>query len=42
LIVRGEGGEFMVPAAAGICREVSVARKEIVVDLPEGLVDLNR
>lgn len=41
LVVRGERGEFLVPVVAAICREISIARKEIVVDLPEGLMDLN-
>jgi 16S rRNA processing protein RimM len=42
LVVRGERGEFMVPLVASICRDISIARKEILVELPEGLVDLNR
>ena len=42
LVVRGGGGEFLVPFAAGICLEVSIPRREIRVDLPEGLVDLNK
>ncbi len=41
LVVKGARGEFLVPAVAPICREVSIARKVIVVDLPEGLLDLN-
>jgi 16S rRNA processing protein RimM len=42
LIVRSENGEFMVPAVAAICLEISIARKEILVELPEGLMDLNQ
>jgi 16S rRNA processing protein RimM len=42
LVVRGDKGEFMVPMAASICIGISIARKEILVDLPEGLVDLNQ
>jgi 16S rRNA processing protein RimM len=42
LVVRGDGGEFLVPMVASICREISLARREITVDLPDGLVDLNR
>lgn len=42
LVVQGEHGEFLVPAVGAICREISISRKEIVVDLPEGLMDLNR
>jgi 16S rRNA processing protein RimM len=42
LIVCSENGEFMVPVAAAICLEVSIANKEILVELPDGLMDLNR
>jgi 16S rRNA processing protein RimM len=41
LVVQGQRGEFFVPVVAAICTEVSIPRKEIVVDLPEGLLDLN-
>jgi 16S rRNA processing protein RimM len=36
-----EGGEVLVPLAAEICREIDPASKRIVVDMPEGLLDLN-
>ena len=42
LVVRGERGEFLVPVVAAICTEISIPRREIVVDLPEGLMDLNQ
>jgi 16S rRNA processing protein RimM len=42
LVVRGTRGEFLVPAVGAICREISISRREIVVDLPEGLMDLNK
>ena len=42
LVVQGPRGEFLVPAVAAICREISISRREIVVDLPEGLMDLNK
>jgi 16S rRNA processing protein RimM len=42
LVVQGESGEYLVPAVATICREISLERREIVVDLPEGLMDLNK
>ena len=42
LVVRGDHGEFMIPMVASICRDISIARKEILVDLPDGLMDLNR
>jgi len=41
LEVRGDRGEFLVPAVPELCREVDVAAGKIVVELPEGLVDLN-
>jgi len=41
LVVAGDQGEFMVPAVAAFCKEISIARKEIVVDLPEELINLN-
>jgi 16S rRNA processing protein RimM len=42
LVVLGASGEFMVPVVAAICKVISIARKEILVDLPEGLMDLNK
>jgi 16S rRNA processing protein RimM len=42
LVVAGENGEFLVPAVASICIEISIARKEILVDLPDGLMGLNQ
>lgn len=42
LVVRGPHGEYMVPAIGAICREVSIGRKRIRVDLPGGLLDLNK
>ncbi len=41
LVVRDGGREFLVPVVAAICLEISVVRKEILVDLPEGLTALN-
>ncbi len=35
-------GELLVPFARSICVEIDPAAKRIVVDLPEGLKDLNR
>ena len=40
LIVRAERGEVMVPFAEEICRVVDVAGRRIVIDPPEGLLDL--
>ncbi len=42
LVVDGAQGEILIPAVDAICREISIASKVIVVDLPEGLMDLNR
>jgi 16S rRNA processing protein RimM len=42
LVVNGSSGEFLLPAASGFCTEVSIERKLILVDLPEGLIDLNK
>jgi len=42
LVVQGEDGEFLIPLVAAFCREISVERREILVELPEGLMDLNR
>ncbi len=42
LVVAGARGEVLVPLAAEICREIDPAGKRIVIDPPEGLVDLNR
>ncbi len=42
LIVDGPRGEILIPAVADFCRQISISGKQIVVDLPEGLLDLNR
>jgi 16S rRNA processing protein RimM len=42
LIVDGAAGEILIPAVADFCRRISIPEKLIVVDLPEGLLDLNR
>jgi 16S rRNA processing protein RimM len=41
LEVGGDGG-LLVPLVPEICRDVDVAGRRIVVELPEGLEDLNR
>lgn len=41
LAVQGEGGrELLIPFALSICIEIDPANKRIVVDPPEGLLDL--
>ena len=41
LVVNGAAGEVLIPLAAEICREIDPARKQIVIDPPEGLIDVN-
>lgn len=41
LIVDGANGEVQVPLATAICTTVDVGNKRIVIDPPEGLLDLN-
>ncbi len=41
LNVEGPHGEYEVPFAAEICTEIDLAGKRIVVNLPEGLDDLD-
>jgi 16S rRNA processing protein RimM len=40
LVVGGRGRETMIPLAEGICVEVDVAGRAIVVEPPDGLLDL--
>jgi len=42
LVVATGRGEVLVPLAAEICRSIDVAGKRIVIEPPEGLLDLNR
>lgn len=43
LLVRADGGEeILVPLAEAICRTIEPAEKRIVIDPPEGLLELNR
>ena len=41
LVVRGKGAEIYIAFTADICREVNLNKKEIVIDPPKGLLDLN-
>jgi 16S rRNA processing protein RimM len=41
LVVTRSGDEVLIPLAEGICVSVDVARGTIVVDPPEGLLELN-
>ncbi len=41
LIVQIGGEDVLIPLADGICLEVDTARRKIVVEPPDGLLDLN-
>ena len=42
LVVDTGRGEALVPLVAGICREVDIAARRIVIVPPDGLLELNR
>lgn len=42
LVVRAPGGEVLIPLARAICVDIDIAARRIVVDPPEGLLELNR
>ena len=42
LVVDGDRGEVLIPLVAGICTSVDLGNRVIVVNPPEGLIDLNR
>jgi 16S rRNA processing protein RimM len=42
LIVAALGGEVLIPLVADICTTIDPGAKRIVIDPPEGLLDLNR
>lgn len=41
LVVQAEEGEILIPAARSICVEVDLKAGEVVVDPPEGLLEIN-
>jgi 16S rRNA processing protein RimM len=41
LVVDGSAGEVLIPLAEGICVDVDVTGRKIVVEPPDGLLDLN-
>jgi len=41
LVVEKEGREILIPFHQSICKEVDIAGKEIRIDPPEGLLDLD-
>lgn len=42
LVVDGGDGEVLVPLVAHICTAIDLAAKSIVIDPPDGLLDVNR
>ena len=42
LVVDGANGEILIPLAAEICTTIDVGGKRIVIDAPEGLLELNQ
>lgn len=42
LVVHSFGGEVLIPLAQAICVVIDIAARRIVIDPPEGLLDLNR
>ena len=41
LVVDGAGGEVLIPLVSNICTVVEPAAKRIVIDPPEGLIEVN-
>jgi ribosomal 30S subunit maturation factor RimM len=41
LVVAGAKGEILIPLASEICRTIDVTARRIVIEPPEGLLDLN-
>jgi 16S rRNA processing protein RimM len=41
LVVAGAKGEILIPLASDICRTIDIQGKKIVIEPPEGLLDLN-
>jgi len=41
LVIEREGKEILIPFTHAICLEVNLKKKEIVIDPPEGLLELD-
>ena len=41
LVVDGDGGEVLIPLVAAICTAIDPAAKRIVIDPPDGLLEVN-
>ncbi len=42
LVVKDPGREFLIPAVESICVQISIGDKQITIDPPEGLMDLDK
>ena len=42
LVVQSPDGEVLIPLVTAICTSIDVEAKRIVIDPPEGLLELNR
>ena len=42
LVVKDRNREFLIPAVESICARISIEKKQIIVDPPEGLMDLDK
>jgi len=42
LLVQSADGEFLIPAVDSICIKISIEEKQILIDPPEGLMDLSK
>ena len=42
LVVKNANSEYLIPAVESICKKISIEEKQILVDLPEGLIDLGK
>jgi 16S rRNA processing protein RimM len=42
LVVKKSGREYLIPTVESICIRISIERKRILIDPPEGLLDLSK
>lgn len=42
LVVKGHDREYLIPAVGSICIRISIEGKQILIDPPEGLMDLGK
>jgi 16S rRNA processing protein RimM len=42
LVIASERGEVLVPFAEAFCRRIDVAAREVAIEAPEGLIELNQ